>query len=74
MITVTPARESRSRDEKRRRLVLSIGLSSWHITRAEAKQLRKDLKHALKETKHLPRRHSAFQPHRSHDPKRVTFE
>jgi hypothetical protein len=49
MICVTPARkESRTRDKDRKRLLLSLGRLSFHITRAEARllilQLRKELK------------------------------
>ena len=49
MITVRPARiESRVRDKKRKRLLLSLGRVSFHISRKEARllmlQLRKELK------------------------------
>ena len=42
MISLKRARrESRPRDRKRRRWVLSIGDRSWHLTRAEVCNLRK---------------------------------
>lgn len=35
--------ESRPRDRKRNRLLLTVGDESWHITREEAKKLKDQL-------------------------------
>lgn len=44
-ITLTRAEETRSRDKKRKRLLLRIGNhAQYHITRAEALSIQKQLK------------------------------
>ncbi len=39
MIKATRAKESRQRDEKRQRILLTVGESCWHLSQNEAKVL-----------------------------------
>lgn len=43
MITVRRAEKTGSRDDRRRRLILQIGVYRFHITREEARRLRNQL-------------------------------
>lgn len=49
------ADERRSRDRKRKRLLLQVGDRSWHLSREEGAELLKQLKHAMRKRKHVKR-------------------
>ncbi len=52
MIKATRAKESRQRDEKRQRILLTVGERSWHLSQQEAKVLSAQLqKLIIKEKK-----------------------
>lgn len=43
MIKAEKAKETRARDVKRNRVVLTVGERSWHLSQEEAKKLAADL-------------------------------
>jgi hypothetical protein len=48
MIKASKAKESRQRDQKRNRILLTVGTRSWHVTQTEAKSLLKQLARLVK--------------------------